>query len=114
MLRQWSYREYNYPNLTVRDSRRLMVHVSKNGGLRHLGHCIDWLRNAAMCHTDTSSLAVFKWDAGPRPMLNTHRVPHRCVGWNEMLTSHEDRMVGHEEAASLINPNLLRIPPTED
>ena len=31
-----------------------------------------------------------------------------------MLTSHEDRMISHEEVACLIYPNLVQIHPTED
>jgi hypothetical protein len=60
-----------------------------------------------MCHADTSALAVFKWDKGPHPMLNTHRVVHKCVDWGLMMGSHRDRLVNHEEVASLVNPNLL-------
>ncbi|KAF3397378.1 hypothetical protein DPV78_007988 [Talaromyces pinophilus] len=36
-----------------------------------------------MCHADTSALAVFKWDKNPKPILNTKRVPHKCVDWDE-------------------------------
>ena len=61
-----------------------------------------------MRYADTSALAVFNWDTGPRPMLNAHRVSHTCVDCNEMLTSHTDRMVSHEEVASLVNPRFLR------
>lgn len=73
----------------------------------HIDHCIDWLSNAAMCSADTSALAVFKWDANaPHPMLDTRRVPHRCVGWDAMMCSHVDRLVGQDEVASLRNTKL--------
>lgn len=98
MLRQWSWREHYFPNLTAQEHRHQMVHID---------HCIDWLRNAAMCSADTSALAVFKWESSlPHPMLNTKRVPHRCVDWEAMMSSHEDRLVSHAEVASLVNPIL--------
>jgi hypothetical protein len=40
-------------------------------------------------------------------MLNTHRVPHKCVDWNTMMGSHQDRLVSHEEVAAMVNPNLV-------
>ncbi|KAI0097433.1 hypothetical protein GGR51DRAFT_540986 [Nemania sp. FL0031] len=74
----------------------------------HIDHCIDWLRNAAICRADTSALAVFKWDNRlPHPMLNTHRVPHRGVNWDAMVASHADRVVSREEVANLKNPLLV-------
>lgn len=97
MLRQWSYREHYHPNMTAHDRQHLEVHID---------HCIDWLRSAAMCHADTSALATFKWDKTDKPMLDTRRVPHRCVDWEEMLSSHKNRMVSHEEVASMTNPAL--------
>ena len=60
-----------------------------------------------MCHADTSALATFKWDKTDKPMLDTRRVPHRCVDWEEMLSSHKDRMVSHEEVARMVNPGLV-------
>lgn len=40
-------------------------------------------------------------------MLNTKRVPHKCVDWDELLGSHQDRIVTHEEVISLVKPNLI-------
>ncbi|KAI1865358.1 uncharacterized protein JN550_008406 [Neoarthrinium moseri] len=98
MLRQWSWREHYFPNLTAHEHQHHMVHID---------HCLDWLRNAAVCRADTSALAVFKWaDKMPHPMLNTHRVEHRCVDWDALMSSHEDRLVSHDEVASLRNPNM--------
>jgi hypothetical protein len=98
MLRQWSWREHYFPNMTAREHTHQMVHID---------HCIDWLRNAAICRADTSALAVFKWaDRLPHPMLNTHRVQHRCVNWEALVASHSDRVVSHEEITSLRNPLL--------
>ncbi|KAH8742344.1 hypothetical protein F5883DRAFT_74984 [Diaporthe sp. PMI_573] len=96
MLRQWSWREHYFPNMTAHEHRHQMVHID---------HCLDWLRNAAICGADTSALAVFKWDEKlPHPMLNTKRVPHRCVDWDALTRSHEDRVVSRDEIVSLKNP----------
>ncbi len=96
ILRHWSWREHYMPNLTAHEKAHEMVHVD---------HCLEALRNAAICRADTQALAVFKWDPSmPRPMLNTHRTQHRCVNWEAMMTSHEDRYVSQEEVASLKNP----------
>ncbi|CAG8953112.1 hypothetical protein HYFRA_00003309 [Hymenoscyphus fraxineus] len=84
--------------MTEHDRQHLEVHID---------HCIDWLRNAAMCHADTSALAVFKWDKGEHPMLNTHRVMHKCVDWDTMMGSHRDRLVSHDEVARMRNPLLV-------
>ncbi|KAJ0117214.1 Tat pathway signal sequence [Diaporthe amygdali] len=98
MLRQWSWREHYFPNMTAHEHRHQMVHID---------HCLDWLRNAAICGADTSALAVFKWDEKlPHPMLNTKRVPHRCVDWDALTRSHEDRVVSRDEIVSLKNPLL--------
>jgi hypothetical protein len=96
MLRQWSWREHYFPNMTAHEHRHQMVHID---------HCLDWLRNAAICGADTSALAVFKWDEKlPHPMLNTKRVPHRCVDWDALMRSHEDRVVSRDEIVSMRNP----------
>ncbi|KAK3390366.1 hypothetical protein B0H63DRAFT_446489 [Podospora didyma] len=101
MLRQWSWREHYFPNMTAHDHMHQMVHID---------HCLDWLRNAAICRADTSALAVFKWDPRmPHPMLNTHRVPHRCVDWDALMSSHADRLVSHDEVRDLKNP-ILKAP----
>lgn len=96
MLRQWSWREHYFPNMTAHEHRHQMVHID---------HCLDWLRNAAICGADTSALAVFKWDEKlPHPMLNTKRVSHRCVDWDALMRSHEDRVVSRDEIVSMTNP----------
>ena len=72
-----------------------------------IDHCIDMLRSAAMCHADTSSLTSFQWNEKEKPMLNSKRVPHRCVDWDQLIASSKHRVVSREEVASLINPRYL-------
>lgn len=43
-------------------------------------HVQDWPRNVANCRADTDALAMLKWDGRlSHPILNTHRVLHRCI-----------------------------------
>lgn len=97
LLRRWSWREHYYgTNMTAHDVQHAMVHID---------HYLEWLRNTAVCRADTSALTVFKWDPTmPQPMLNTHRVPHRCVNWDALMESHADRFISEKEFKSLRNP----------
>ena len=106
ILRHWAWREHYMPHLTAHEKAHQMVHVD---------HCLEALRNAAICRADTQALPVFKWDpTTPHPMLNTHRTMHRCVNWDAMMTSHEDRMVSREEVDLLRNPDYVEpLPNTE-
>ena len=89
----------------VRSSRLNFLLLTSQSNISLTDHCIDWLRNAVMCHADISALAVFKWDQGPQPFLNTKRVPHMCVDWDRLILSHKERMVSHEEVAAMQNPH---------
>ena len=98
MLRQLNYRDYYHPNLTTSERAEWQVHAD---------HCIELLRASAMCHPDTSSLTTFVWDTDDKPMLNVKRSLHQCVNWDELIASMKDRVVGSEEAGSMVNPYLL-------
>jgi len=68
-------------------------------------HCLDILRSAALCHADTT-LTTFGWANKSKPMLNTRPINHKCVDWNALVGSVADRVVGRDEMAALVNPNL--------
>ncbi|CAG8961585.1 hypothetical protein HYFRA_00006119 [Hymenoscyphus fraxineus] len=97
MLRQWNYREHYHPNITEKDRPHWDIHAD---------HCIDVLRSAAMCHADTT-LTTFGWLDQPKPMLNTRPIEHKCVDWNILMASVEDRVVSREEMAALTNPKQI-------
>ena len=70
-------------------------------------HCIEYLRQAAMCHSDTS-LTAFEWDlTKTKPMLSARRSPHMCADWDTVVAFVNDRVVSKGELARLENP--LRI-----
>ncbi|MCJ1391626.1 hypothetical protein MMC18_004491 [Xylographa bjoerkii] len=79
--------------------------LSSSEAFNHsIDHCIEYLRQAAMCHGDTS-LTVFEWDANKsKPMLSPARSPHMCIDWEELRAAVKDRVISHEEFAQLKNP----------
>ena len=96
MVRQWIYRDHYHPDLTSDGIEEWSIHAD---------HCLDILRSAAMCHTDTT-LTTFGWANKSKPMLNTRPIDHKCVDWEAMTKSVSDRQVGKEEMAALVNPLL--------
>lgn len=70
-----------------------------------LEHCLDILRSAALCHGDTT-LTTFGWADKSKPLLNTRPIDHRCVNWDRLISSVEDRVVRREELQVMTNPNL--------
>ena len=69
-----------------------------------LDHCFEMLRQAAVCHAD-SSLTTFKWDTKKaRPMFNASESIHTCVDWDTLMGSIKDRVVEETEIARLENP----------
>ena len=58
-----------------------------------------------MCHADTT-LTTFGWADQTKPMLNTRPIDHKCVDWNGLVASIEDRVAGRDEMAAMVNPNL--------
>ena len=67
-------------------------------------HCIEYLRQAAMCHGDTS-LSAFEWDANKdKPVLSGRRSPHMCVDWSTIEAFAKERVVSKGELRRLENP----------
>ncbi|KAI9842792.1 MAG: hypothetical protein M1837_006895 [Sclerophora amabilis] len=99
MLRQWKYRDYYHPNLTLAEAEHRDLHAD---------HCLEMLRSASLCHVDTS-LTTFRWDTQDKPMLDTKRPTHTCVDWHAFTSSLEDRLVGPEEVAKMVNPSAVRV-----
>ncbi|KAJ6496924.1 hypothetical protein DFH09DRAFT_945732 [Mycena vulgaris] len=77
-----------YPDSNIKTSEPSRKHVS---------HCVDWLRNSIMCHSDTSVI-VWQWNARVNQSTPKARVPHSCKkfepirDWgkkNEILADYE-------------------------
>ena len=58
-----------------------------------------------MCHGDTT-LTTFGWMDQAQPMLNTRLIEHKCVDWEMLMESVNDRIVSREEIADLRNPKF--------
>lgn len=126
MLRKWVYRDYYHENATEVQIEHLRSHVgtslmvrSKRALFCHAlrfhfpvsdtstDHCIDFLRQSAMCHAD-ASLVSFEWDPlKEKPMFNASEAIHSCVDWTKMVRSVDERVVTEEEISRLQNP-LMR------
>ena len=112
MLRQWKYRDYYHPNITLKEQTKQEIHLGKvlpsAKGERltlHLYHCIEMLRSATMCRVDLS-LTTFTWANAERPMLGLKRPPHMCVDWPVFMSSLQNRVITEEESRLLKNPRL--------
>ncbi len=69
-----------------------------------LDHCVDLLRQTAMCHAD-ASLTTFVWHpAKQRPMFNASESAHKCIDWSILMASIADRVVNEQEILQLENP----------
>ncbi|KAI9748583.1 MAG: hypothetical protein M4579_007183 [Chaenotheca gracillima] len=94
-LKQYMYPEYYWPDLTKDEILLNRLHNE---------HCIDLLRQAAMCHGD-AGLITFYWDPSSRiPMANATN--HVCVDWNRLDTWTRSRAVDMMEPGLLIHPTL--------
>ncbi|KAI0465719.1 hypothetical protein F4859DRAFT_500059 [Xylaria cf. heliscus] len=96
-IRKWFYRDYYYPNATTLEYHERMTHAE---------HCIEFIRQSAMCHGDTT-VTPFKWlhDADGKVIEPTTKegVLHRCVNWDRLSDWAKSRRV------DLFDQNLLML-----
>ncbi|KAJ6583483.1 hypothetical protein DFH09DRAFT_1029141 [Mycena vulgaris] len=60
----------------------------------HVSHCVDWIRQAIMCHSDTSVL-VWQWNYKHNQSTPIARVPHTCRNFERIQEwGREHAMVG--------------------
>jgi hypothetical protein len=72
----------------------------------HVHHCIELLRQEAMCRPDTS-LTSFIWHPTTNlPMFNVTESSHTCVDWDAFMETTKSRVVSEEEMKKLENPLL--------
>ncbi|KAI1460523.1 hypothetical protein F4805DRAFT_478904 [Annulohypoxylon moriforme] len=94
-LRKWFYRDYYYPNVTE---------VEYNERLTHAEHCLEFIRQSAMCHGDIT-VTSFRWlhDAQGRVVEPTTKegALHQCVNWDKLSQWAKTRRV------NLFDKNLL-------
>ena len=71
---------------------------------RKLEHCLDFLRQSAMCHGDIG-LITFEWSPTNRiPVANA--TTHQCVNWDKLDQWTKDRTVDMLKPGWLVHPTL--------
>ena len=115
MLRQWIYRDHYHPGLKASEVERWMSHAGNITATwnraymfadenHRSDHCLELVRQAIMCHADTT-LMTFRWDeAHPQPMLKLQGPPHMCWDWEELISEMKPRVIPPEEMRRLANP----------
>ncbi|KAI0910066.1 hypothetical protein F4824DRAFT_458529 [Ustulina deusta] len=76
-IKQFLYREHFYPNLS--DNKDEFDYVQS-----HADHCLDFLRQAMLCHLDYSLYTLY-WGER-RQDIPTHRIPdgQKCINWDKL------------------------------
>jgi len=94
-LRQAVYRDHYFPDTPEKEEAHWFLHVD---------HCLELLRQAVMCHAETS-LMTFEWDSqNIKPMLKLEGPQHVCIDWDELKQKMKSRLVSDQEMNSLMNP----------
>ncbi|KAK5994227.1 Transacylase cctO-like protein [Cladobotryum mycophilum] len=95
LIRQNLYLDHFYPNETEADAKER---------LHHIDHCLNYLRQAAMCHGDVG-MSTWHWEAGSR-MPQGHTTPHVCRNWNAIDSWSKQRKVNIYQPGLLVSPEF--------
>lgn len=71
----------------------------------HVDHCVDDIRQALMCHADTSVL-TFDWRPNWRTPWPNFSVDHTCVDWDALDSWAAERSFSLFDQKSLVHPEL--------
>ncbi|PQE23638.1 tat pathway signal sequence protein [Rutstroemia sp. NJR-2017a BVV2] len=95
-IRKYFYKDYYYPNET---------RIQKIEHETHAEHCLELLRQAAICKGDIS-VTSYKWLKQGNNIEPTtlEGAPHQCINWDKLSSWAEERSV------NLFDPNLLVLP----
>ncbi|KAI1759592.1 hypothetical protein GGR53DRAFT_523743 [Hypoxylon sp. FL1150] len=80
-IRHHLHLDYYYGNMTTDEAERES---------KHIDHCLEYWREAAMCRGDPT-LSTFVWYEG-RPFSRVHST-HECINWDRLREWAESRMV---------------------
>ncbi|KND91180.1 hypothetical protein TOPH_04039 [Tolypocladium ophioglossoides CBS 100239] len=94
-LRQYMYKDHYFPNLTPQEEML---------NLLHSGHCIEILRQAAMCRGDVS-ITMYWRDDVEMPIAD-FTLPHSCVNWNAIQDWSEKRSFDPMKPGYMRHPEL--------
>ncbi|CZR59325.1 uncharacterized protein PAC_09217 [Phialocephala subalpina] len=94
-IHQYMYQDHYFPDID--DSQREMNRL-------HNEHCIDFLRQSAMCHGDVG-LITFEWSpTNLIPIANA--TTHQCVNWEKLDQWTRERSVDMLQPGWLVHPTL--------
>ncbi|KAI1078855.1 hypothetical protein F5B20DRAFT_546455 [Whalleya microplaca] len=92
-IRQYMYSDYYFPGISAHDLEMNRLHNE---------HCIDFLRQSAMCHGDIGLIA-YSWRAEDRmPFANA--TSHQCINWDRFSQWTKARSVDMMKPGWLIHP----------
>lgn len=111
-IRRHLYLDYYYPDMTEDQRLREGPHIgilntpilllTLAHSLRYTSdHCLEYLREAAMCRGDTT-IATFQWAAG-KPFSHVYS-DHECVNWDLLDTWARSRTVDMSDYSILVQP----------
>ena len=72
-------------------------------------HCVDDLRQALMCHADTS-VVTFDWKPQYRRPWPNFSIDHTCVNWEALDNWASARSFSAYDQKSLVHPEFGRVP----
>ncbi|KAI9786816.1 MAG: hypothetical protein M1839_005047 [Geoglossum umbratile] len=88
--------DYYFPNVTALEYKLLQAHNV---------HCLDALRQAAMCHGDAAPITMRWGKSQPIPLANSSS-PHECVDWSALTSWAAERHVNPFEPGLVVHPTL--------
>ncbi|KAJ7452806.1 hypothetical protein FB451DRAFT_1409109 [Mycena latifolia] len=79
-----------YPEARVSTTSNFIP--SQKDATLHISHCLDYLRQAAMCHGDTSAV-VLQWDYSENKVKTAVNVAHTCRKFDKLQDWAKERMM---------------------
>ncbi|KAI1815497.1 hypothetical protein GGS20DRAFT_333095 [Poronia punctata] len=95
-LRMSIYMDHYYPDFTEEDKKLNQAHSE---------HCIDYLRQAAMCHGDVS-LTTYHWQDDQIFPVADFNSSKACVNWDVLADWQRERLWDPMEPGYLKHPKL--------
>jgi hypothetical protein len=94
-IHQYMYKEHYFPDLDEE-----LIELNR----KHNEHCIDYLRQAAMCHGDIG-LMTFEWAPDSRVPV-ARATTHQCAKWDNIENWSRNRSVDIMKPGWLMHPTL--------